>query len=249
MNARCAVALAAALVLTLTGCDLPGRPRAADRPVLPSQVTAFGPLYGRHCAGCHGADGRLGAARPLNDPVYLALIPPDRLRRTISQGVPGTPMPAFATAVGGVLTAVQVDALVAGMLTRWARPEAVKGLALPPYDAEDAVARGSGPGDPRRGADVYRVACARCHGSDGKGGPQAGPVVDDAYLALASDQALRTVVIAGRADLGKPDWREDVPGQPLGPQQISDVVAWLTAQRRPVAGRPVSGADPGRPQP
>ena len=49
-----------------------------DQPTscLPSQVMAFGTLYGQYCAGCHGADGRLGAARPLNDPVYLALVPP-----------------------------------------------------------------------------------------------------------------------------------------------------------------------------
>ena len=37
-----------------------------------------------------------------------------------------------------------------------------------------------------------------------------------------------------------PDWRGDVPGQPLTAQQISDVVAWLVVQRRPVPGRPPS---------
>jgi hypothetical protein len=34
-----------------------------------------------------------------------------------------------------------------------------------------------------------------------------------------------------------PDWRGYVTGQPLAPQQISDVTAWLAAQRRPVPGR------------
>ena len=52
-----------------------------------------------------------------------------------------------------------------------------------------------------------------------------------------SDQYLRTTVIAGRADLGMPDWRSYTPGQSLTGQQISDVVAWLIAQRRPVPGR------------
>jgi hypothetical protein len=32
-------------------------------------------------------------------------------------------------------------------------------------------------------------------------------------------------VIAGRPDLGMPDWRGYVAGQPLAPQQVSDVVA------------------------
>jgi cytochrome c oxidase cbb3-type subunit III len=98
----CIVALA---LLVLTGCDvMPGRPQPADRPVLPSEVTAFTALYGQYCAGCHGADGGLGAARPLNDPVYLALIPQERLRNIIAQGVPGTAMPAFAAGAGGALT-------------------------------------------------------------------------------------------------------------------------------------------------
>jgi hypothetical protein len=34
-----------------------------------------------------------------------------------------------------------------------------------------------------------------------------------------------------------PDWRGYVTGQPLAPQQVADVTAWLAAQRRPVPGR------------
>ena len=63
--------------LLLLGCEaMPGRPNPADRYVVPAQVTAFGALYRQYCAGCHGTDGRLGAARPLNDALYLALAPP-----------------------------------------------------------------------------------------------------------------------------------------------------------------------------
>jgi cytochrome c oxidase cbb3-type subunit 3 len=60
---------------------------------------------------------------------------------------------------------------------------------------------------------------------------------------------LRTAVIAGRTDLGMPDWREDIPGQPLTPQQISDVVAWLTSQRQPVVGRSGTSMQVRRPEP
>jgi len=35
-----------------------------------------------------------------------------------------------------------------------------------------------------------------------------------------------------------PDWRRYLSGRALGPEEISDVVAWLAAQRRPVPGRP-----------
>jgi cytochrome c oxidase cbb3-type subunit III len=51
-----------------------------------------------------------------------------------------------------------------------------------------------------------------------------------------SPQHLRTTIIAGRSDLGMPDWRGN-GGSPLTPQQVADVVAWLVAQRQPVPGR------------
>jgi mono/diheme cytochrome c family protein len=242
-------AMALALV-ALVGCDaMPGRPRPADQPTLPSQVMGFAELYGQFCAGCHGADGRLGAARPLNDPIYLALVPPDRLRQIIAQGVPGTAMPGFAAAAGGPLTGAQVDALIHEILQRWSRPLPPPEVALPSYAAQAMGANGSPAGDPEQGLKVYAEACAGCHGPDGNGGDKGGSVVDAAYLALVSDQALRTVVIAGRTDLGMPDWREDIPGQPLTPPQISDVVAWLAARRGPVVGRQVSGMQGAQSQP
>jgi cytochrome c oxidase cbb3-type subunit 3 len=241
---RAAVALL--LAATVAACDgLPGRPRPEGRQLPPIDVLGFEPLYAANCAGCHGADGRLGPARALNDPVYLALVPPDRLRKIIAEGVPGTLMPAHLQAAGGQLTSAQVDAIAKGMLSRWAKPDVVKGLALPPYDL--APSQGE-TGDGARGGVVFAAACARCHGPEGKGAPPGGPVVDPTYLALVSDQHLRTTVIAGRPDLDKPDWRGDVPGQPLTPQQISDVVAWLAGHRRPVPGRPTLDVGPGGPR-
>ncbi len=235
------------LWLVLVACDsLPGRPNMAKREGLPSQVMAFDALYKRNCAGCHGADGRLGAARPLNDPVYLALVSADRLRKIIREGVPGTLMPALGASAGGDLTDAQIDALATAMVARWGRPDAAQGVTLPPYEVQ---ADRSSPATMERGALIYASACARCHGAEGKGGPKAGSIVDPSYLALVSDQSLRTTVIAGRPDLGKPDWREDIPGQPLTPQQIADLVAWIAGQRRPVPGRPARGVEPRRPQP
>jgi cytochrome c oxidase cbb3-type subunit III len=56
-------------------------------------------------------------------------------------------------------------------------------------------------------------------------------------LALASDQTLRTVIIAGRPDIGQPDWRNDLPGHPMSDQEVTDVVEWLSSQR-PAASSP-----------
>src|SRR5262245_59760515 len=67
--------VAVVLLALATGCDrLPGKPTPEDRWKRATEVTDFSQLYALNCSGCHGADGRLGAARPLNDPLYLALV-------------------------------------------------------------------------------------------------------------------------------------------------------------------------------
>ena len=221
------------ILILAAGCDqLPGKPTPEERWKPATEVTDFSQLYALNCAGCHGADGRLGAARPLNDPLYLALVNAATLREAIARGVPGTSAPALAQQVGGPLTDKQIDILVEGMRSRWGKAENFKNVALPPYSLQDAGAKGSGPGDSQRGAVVYQTYCAQCHGKDGNGGPKGGSVINPAYLALVSDQALRTAVIVGRSDLGMPDWRANISGQPMSPQEISDVVAWLASHRQ-----------------
>jgi cytochrome c oxidase cbb3-type subunit 3 len=226
------VVVAMLLAVSVAGCDLvPGRAKAREQhETVPTQVATFHALYNQQCAGCHGRDGRLGAARPLNDPVYLALVPAPRLRQVIAEGVPGTAQPAFAASAGGLLTDEQIDALVQGLAAAWARPDAVRDVSVPPYATK--------PGNPERGGAVFATACASCHGADGRGGAKGRAVVDPSYLALVSDQHLRTTVIAGRTDLGMPDWRGQIAGRALAPQEIADVVAWLATKRVPVPGRP-----------
>src|SRR5205823_664140 len=98
-------------------------------------------------------------------------------------------------------------------------------------------------GDAQRGLEVYGDYCLSCHGVDGRGGSRAGSIVDGAYLTLVSDQYLRTIVIAGRPEMGAPDWRENVPGQPMSQQEVSDVVAWLSAQRPNISTTLYSNAE------
>jgi len=221
------------ILAVAAGCDwMPGKPDPAERWQPATEITDFAQLYVQNCSACHGADGRLGAARPLNDPLYLALVSATALREAIAKGVPGTSAPAFAQKAGGNLTDKQIDVLVDGMRSRWGPAENLKKLPLPPYSLQDSIARGFGPGNAQRGSVVYQTYCAQCHGKDGSGGPKGGSVVAPAYLALVSDQALRTTVIVGRSDLGMPDWRANIPIRPMSPQEISDVVAWLASHRQ-----------------
>jgi cytochrome c oxidase cbb3-type subunit 3 len=232
---RPAIVLAALLAMTY-GC---GSRNPADSAVIPpGKIMDFDFLYARNCSGCHGPDGKGGVAIGLGDPVYLTIADDAVIRRVTSSGVAGTSMPAFAQHSGGMLTDEQINVVVSGIRSRWAKPGgnpgAVRDAAVPPYAAPS-------PGDPKRGLTAYGVYCSSCHGQDGHGG-KASSIVDASYLALASDQYLRTTVIVGRPELGAPDWRGDVPGKPMSPDDVSDVVAWLAAQRPQISAQVVGGA-------
>src|SRR5216684_7572087 len=201
-------ALAILAIAVCVACsNSPGRPAPGSAFVSPDQIADFSLLYSQNCAGCHGADGKGGAAIALANPVFLAIANDSVIRRIAASGVPGTPMPAFAQSAGGMLTDKQIDALVSGIRS-WAKHDAFRDTTLPPYTAQVA-------GDSQRGADAYRTYCSSCHGVDGRGGNKASSIVDGSYLALISDQELRTIVIAGRPELGAPDWRGDVEGRPM----------------------------------
>lgn len=230
--ALCALSLAAA------GCnDAPGKPKANDETVRPEQVSDFATLYGQNCAACHGDQGKNGAAISLANPVYLAVAGQANLQRVISAGVTGTMMPGYAKSAGGMLTDAQITILAQGMIKTWGNPAALNGQTPPPYAA-------SAPGDAERGQKTFVSSCARCHGADGAGiadKKNPGPVIDPAYLALISDQGLRSIVIAGKPEQGMPDWRSQATGagaHPLSDQEITDIVAWLASHRVAAPGQP-----------
>ena len=78
------------ILIFAAGCDrLPGKPTPEERWKPATEITDFSQLYAQNCAGCHGADGRLGAARPLNDPLYLALVSAATLRAMHRAGSAG----------------------------------------------------------------------------------------------------------------------------------------------------------------
>ena len=219
------------------GCDrLPGKPKEEDRWKPPSENKNFADLFDTNCRACHSNGQTLGASISMHNPPYLAVVPKGIMRKTIEEGIAGTAMPGYSAKAGGTLTDEQINLLVDGIYN-WAKGHEALADTLPPYSA--AL------GDAERGESIFAQDCASCHGSDGEGVKgKAGSVVDPAYLSLVSDQYLRTVVIAGRPELGMPGYREYVSGKPMTPEEISDVVAWLSSRRQgPAPGQTAKTAD------
>jgi cytochrome c oxidase cbb3-type subunit 3/ubiquinol-cytochrome c reductase cytochrome c subunit len=221
----------------LTGCDMPGRPQPGPEVPRPESVNSFDTLYGENCAGCHGKNGDNGAATNLANPEYQALIDDASMRDVIANGEKETLMPGFSVRNGGLLTEGQIDIIVRGLRARWKKENAFGGATPPPYKASHA-------GDAAKGEAVYGAACAPCHGESAQHPGSAGSILDGSFLALINEQTVRTTVIAGRPDIGEPDWRNHIPGRAMTDDEITDVSAWLIAQRPTRPGQPYPNAKP-----
>jgi mono/diheme cytochrome c family protein len=237
--------LSVLVALAVPGC---GRPRLDERPLLPTKVVDFDTLFQQRCTGCHGADGKLGPAPPLNDPLFLAIIPHDELEHVAADGRPGSLMTAFRREQGGPLTAEQVEVVVAGIFAQWSKPSEKFEPPPPAYLLSAAPT-----GNKEAGGRLFVQICARCHGKEGEGREghegDAGPLHSAALLGLISNQALRRIVITGRPDLGMPDYRKlgakRPGGQALSSREVANIVAFLVSWRltpRETGQSPVSSS-------
>ena len=218
--------------ILVAGCGAPhGQPRRGSEILPPNQISDFGTLFSENCSACHGAEGKGGAAIALANPVYLAIVDDASIRKVTAQGIPATAMPAFAQSAGGMLTDAQIEVITRGIRSRWGQKGILDAASAPPYAPKS-------PGDADRGEAAYKTFCESCHGPAGRGGQKASAITGGSFLALISDQSLRTIAITGRPELGAPDWRGNVPGRPMSDQEITDVVAWLASRRVPNPGQP-----------
>lgn len=233
---------ASTAAISIAACGTPhGQPTRDSEVLAPNQVMDFATLFSENCSACHGAEGKGGAAIALSNPVYLAIADDTSIRTVVTKGMPGTAMPAFAQSAGGMLTEAQIDVITKGIRSRGSQSVVLGAASAPPYTPKLT-------GDAQRGEAAYKTFCESCHGPGGHGGQKASAITGGSFLALVSDQSLRTIVIAGRPELGAPDWRGNVPGKPMSDQEITDVVAWLASRRVDNPGQPYPASNNPQPQ-
>lgn len=246
----------------LSGCSVPGKPDPADRPIPADQVLKFSTLYAENCAGCHGPDGRHGAAPPLNDPLFRAIVPEATLKALLNHGRKGSLMPAFSALNGGSLTQAQIQVLVneikgtrytlttpapesaeapqvvqnaSGPVPAWGAP-ATLATSAPAYVLPLSTANSGG--DTSRGVTAFHRACAMCHGDAGEGtgkSPEETRLNDPVFLSLITNQALRRLIITGQPDFDMPGFNTrpgDPKFTPLSEQEVSDITALLASWRQ-----------------
>src|SRR5262249_41736144 len=196
-------------------------------------VVDFALLYGQNCAGCHGADGKLGPAPPLNDPLFRQIVPEAELESVITNGRNKTLMPAFAREKGGALTKAQIQILVheikgqpyrviarqesaaavevvsdAGATApKWGSP-GTPPAGVPSYSESSTDGNDSSSNTQVAGTSIFARACAVCHGDHGEGLPQ-GDAQDDTLIQTVNDPVFLSLcsdqVLRRYVITGRPD--------------------------------------------
>jgi cytochrome c oxidase cbb3-type subunit 3 len=136
-------------------------------------------LFMNNCAQCHGSDARGGKGFPnLTDKDWLHGGTPEKIVETITKGRIGQ-MPVMAGAVG---TPDDVKNVANYVLS----------LSNQPHDSVRA----------QLGKEKF-VACAACHGVDGKGNQAIGApnLTDDTWLHGYGEQAIMAMVNNGKVNV------------------------------------------------
>jgi cytochrome c oxidase cbb3-type subunit III len=136
--------------------------------------TAGRSIFNSTCAPCHGLDGR-GSDKAVNiaGSSRVRRMSDAQLSSIISNGVPGTGMPAFH-----ILSPIQVREVIVYLRSLQGKGEG--------HDL---------PGDPKRGTEIFfgKGDCSSCHAISGQGG-FLGPDLTE-HAATSSVEAIREEII------------------------------------------------------
>lgn len=236
MKTRLVASLALAVMLIIGGLTVGKSADVKSPPVTPQLIAQGKQIYAQQCAACHGDAGKGdGEAAYLLYPKPRDLVaakyrlvstwdrvPTDQdLFDTITRGMPGSSMPSWAH-----LTMDQRWALVHYIKTLAAKPLVVRPAKAPnaegsggegiiqpppapPYDADGRA----------RALEMYKEACASCHGANGRGDGTEKQIDEEGYPTRPRD--LTAGIFKGNHDPISL-YRHIIAGIPGSPMPMSD---------------------------
>ncbi len=175
-------------------------------------------LYAVYCASCHGQSGEGyvagGPAPGIGLPGFLEAASDDYIMQTLAHGRSGTPMRSFFGSKGLANLTEREGKDIVSFLR--------KNVANAAEAASVRPARLRGPPDPQKGESIFAMNCSACHQTGGVGKPGLAPSIRNRdFLALASDNFIRSTVLQGRPGTSMAP-RPDLQGAPL-----EHVIAYL----------------------
>ena len=176
-----------------------------------------GALFAVKCAGCHGAKGEGAIGSALAADSFLTMVDDRFLSRVITEGRPGTEMPAWRQ-----LTAKQTADVIA-LIRSWQKGPSVE------------LSTASRHGRAEFGEVLYRQECVKCHGAQGEGdlGTQIGNPV---LLTQESDEFLWRTIAYGKPGTEMKGFLNRARN-PLAAEDVDHLVAYLRRlQSHPPAG-------------
>ncbi|MBI3375179.1 MAG: c-type cytochrome [Betaproteobacteria bacterium] len=185
-------------------------------------------LYERHCAVCHGPDGRADTPvgrllkpgpRNFADPIEMARLTVDRIYRSIKEGKPGTAMAAWKE----VLAETEIGDVI----------DYIHSLSAPGKKAPLSSERLS----LEVGRRIFQKECAYCHGVDGRADSEIAKILNPPPRDF-SDPVAMARVDDGRMYLaiyrGRPGTAMGGRGELLAPAEIIDVMRYVRSLVRPL---------------
>lgn len=181
-------------------------------------------VYQQYCLACHG-EGSYGRW----DKTFKRFVPGIRgvslqatadrayLEAQITNGRPGTQMPAWGKQAGGLLPE-EINAVLDYLKpaeSRRAGEALVKTSFIPPR------------GDATRGETLYAAYCSGCHGVAGHGGI-APEIANPVFQKAASDEFIVATIRNGRRNTAMASFQPQVPGAAgFSDSQLGDLLAFL----------------------
>ncbi|MBK8032765.1 MAG: c-type cytochrome [Chloroflexi bacterium] len=155
-------------------------------------------VYAENCAACHGANGEGSTLAPaLNTDELRVRLSDADIARTITDGVPGTLMSSWSSA----LDAAQQQAVVT-LIGRWGELNAA-GVSLPTIEAAPLD---MSPQAVANGQRLFDLLCTQCHGIDGYGSPIAPALNNQTFLSTTPDAAIQAIIAGGVMGTVMPAW-------------------------------------------